>query len=266
MWGRGAIALQRGVGLGLTYLVCSLYVSFINQHKESRRPMDFDAIIEINRIALLRVMAVMFDAVGIEEGGSVGVVKQRIRLLVLRMLGPAEAAVRRLIFLKARDLPTPEHVSRPAPDKTIPRGDGRSKRRAFPLFDKRKRQGGGRKERPSGPGPRIFFLDGSDPDYTPEPEKAPVQPDDLVDANSMCQRLNAALDALRDLDKQAKRLKRAEARRKLSPRLAGQGVLRGHLPPCHRMKGRSPGEIAVDEILESLQYFARQWIAIQDSS
>lgn len=93
-----------------------------------------------------------------------------------------------------------------------------------------------------------------------------MQPDDLVDAGILCQRLNAVMDALNNLDKQAKRLKRAEARRKLSPRLAGQGVMRINLPPSHRENGSTPDEIDMDEILRSLQFFAREWIAAQDTS
>jgi hypothetical protein len=228
--------------------------------------MDFESIIDLNRTALLSLVAKMFAAVGIEEGGSVGVVEQRVRLMVLRLLGPAEAAVRRLIFLKARDLPTPEHVRRPAPDKPIPRGKGRSKRRAFPLFDRRKAHRKTRKKRPSGPGPRIRFFDETDRDYPVEPSPQPVLPEDLVDAGTLCLRLNALLDALGNLDKQAKRLKRAQARRKLSRRLSGQGVLRIYRPPSHRENGGTVDEVEVDEILRSLQYFAREWIAANDTS
>jgi len=228
--------------------------------------MNIDTVIDLNRAALLRLVAVMFSAVGAEEGGSVGFVQQRVRLMVLRLLGPAESAVRRLVFLKARYFPTPEHKRRPPPEKPIPRGKGRSKRRAFPLFDKRKRNGGSGKKRPKGPGPRIRFFDDSDDAGGAYPDKQKVQADDLVDAAGLCARLNAVLDALRDLDKQAKRLKRAEARRKLLPRLSSQGVLRIHLPPGHRANGKSSDETEVDEILRSLQYFARQWIAAPDTS
>jgi len=72
--------------------------------------------------------------------------------------------------------------------------------------------------------------------------------------------------ALGDLAKQAKRLKRAEARRKTVRRLALQGVLRIHLPPGHREKGRSADERAVDEILRECQILARRWIAVHDTS
>jgi hypothetical protein len=91
-------------------------------------------------------------------------------------------------------------------------------------------------------------------------------PEDLVDTGTLCLRLNALLDALGNLDKQAKRLKRAQARRKLSRRLSGQGVLRIYRPPSHRENGGTVDEVEVDEILRSLQYFAREWIAANDTS
>ncbi len=228
--------------------------------------MNIDTAIEVNRLALLRLLAGMMAVVGVEQGGTVGFVQQRVRLTVLRLLGPAEAALRRLILMKARFLPTPEYVRRPAPDRKIPRSEDRLKRRSFPLFDRRKTARGERKQKPKGPGPRIFFLDGSDGPYTPEPEKSAVQPDDWVDAAALCARLNAALDALGDLDKQAKRLKRAEARRKLSPRLSGVGVMRVHLPPGHRAKGRSDEEREVDTVLWNCHVLARQCRAPHDTS
>lgn len=153
-----------------------LFVHFMfrcveQQQTESRLRMNIDTIIDLNRTSLLRLLAGMFAVVGIDEGGSVGVVQRSVRLLVLRLLGPAEAAVRRLVFLKARDMPIPEHVRGPKPDKPIPRGKGRAKRRAFPLFDKRKPRRNGRKKRPRGPGPRIRFFDERDRADPPVPPK-----------------------------------------------------------------------------------------------
>ena len=228
--------------------------------------MDIDAAIEMHRTALLRLLTVMFTVVGIEEGGSVGVVRERVRLMVLRVLGAADSATRRLIFLKARSMPDVEHTPRPAPDKAIPRGKGSKKSRPFPLFDPRKKRGKRGKKHAPGPGPRILFFDERDARYPAEPEKTPVSPDDLVSAESLCQRLNAVFGALGNLEKQAKRLKRAQARRKRSKRLSLRGVLRIHTPPGHREKGRSENEREVDLILAECQTLARRWIAAQDTS
>ena len=230
--------------------------------------MKWDAAIEIHRSALLRLLAGMYAALGIEAGGSVDTVRQHVRLAVLGLLGPAESAVRRLAFLKARYLPDVAYERGPAREKTAKRKGGGSHAASFPLFDPRKKPERQQKKRQTGPGPRLFFLDGTDPPYSPEPEPdAPkVQADDPVPAARLCARLNALLGALSDLDKQARRLKRALARRKLSPRLSGQGVVRINTPPGHREKGRSGDELAVDQVLRDCQWLARHWVATADTS
>jgi hypothetical protein len=228
--------------------------------------MDWDAAIEVQRTALQRLLAVMFGVIGAELGGSVDVVTRRVLLLVLRMLGPAESAARRLVFLRARHLPDAEFANGPARDKTKKRGQkkGRAKSRAFPLFDAQRRTRRARRKHPKGAGPNIFFFDGSD--TPPAQPKPPVMPYDLVDAAGLCQRLNALFAALGDLDKQAQRLKRIEARRKPNPRFWGEAVVRPDTPPGHRKKGRSDNERAVDKILRECQDLALWWIAECDTS
>lgn len=232
--------------------------------------MDWDAAIDRQHAALLRLLTTMFSLVGMEVGGSVEVVPLRMRLLVMRILRPAESAWRRLVFLRARALPDEVYVPGPSRDKSAKRDkrskSGASKSMSVPLFDPRKKSGQTRRKRPSGPGPRIFFLDGTDPPYTPEPETAKAGPDDLVSAATLCQRLNALAKALGDLDAQARRLKRLEARRKLMPRLRLQGVVRINTPPGHREKGRSADERIVDDILSECQTLARRWIKANDTS
>ena len=228
--------------------------------------MNWDAAIEINRSALLRLLTVMFAAVGCEVSGSVDVVKQRTRLMVLRLLGPAESALRRIILLRARAMADAEYTPGPKQGKRSTRKGSRSKSVAFPLFDPRKKQRRKGRKHPKGPGPRISFFDGTDPPFSREPETPKPGLDDAVSAESLCQRLNAFARALGDLDKQAKRLKRAEARRRLSKRLSGQGVLRINTAPGHRKKGRSDDEVEVDAILKECQTLARRWIEKRDTS
>lgn len=230
--------------------------------------MDIDAAIDMHRASLLRLLAGMFAAVGIEEGGSVEVVQRHIRLMILRLLGAAESATRRLIFLKARHLPDADYQRGQgrSKGKGAARGKGGSKSLAFPLFDKRKRQQTAQRRYAKGPGPRISFFDDSDRRYPrPEPEPEPSY-DDEVSAERLCRRLNALAQALGNLDKQAQRLKRAEARRKTLKRLAGQGVVRINTPPGHRMKGRSTAERDVDDVLNECQTLVRRWIAAPDTS
>ena len=221
--------------------------------------MDWDAAIDINCKALQRLLTGLFALAGFEAGGSVERLPLRVRLMVLRVLGPAESALRRLVFLRARRLPAAEYVPGPAREKAAKRKKGGSKSLAFPLFDPRKKHGRKQRKHPKGVGPRIFFFDGSD--TPPEPEPAKPLPDDPVDAGSLCRRLNAFAKALGDLEGQARRLKRLEARRKLLPRLSGQGVLRINTPPGHREKGRSEDERSVDGVLKECQVLARRWIA-----
>ena len=229
--------------------------------------MNWDAAIEINRTALLRLLTGMFAVVGMEAGGSVSVIPLRARLLVLRILRPAESALRRIVLLRARAMADEVYVPRPAREKTAKRGKGTgSKSVAFPLFDPRKKQRGKGRRRPNGPGPRISFFDGTDSRYQPEPEAPKPGLDDDVCAARLCRRLNAMFKALNDLDAQAKRLKRQEARRKMTPRLKLQGVVRINTPPGHRERGRSADERDVDEILSECQTLARRWIRENDTS
>jgi len=228
--------------------------------------MNIDTAIEIHRAALLRLLAGMFAVVGIDEGGSVEFVKRYRRLMVLRILGAAESAARRLIFLKARYLPEAIYTPRTDRKKKTSRGKGGASSSAFPLFDKRKRQRKQGRKHLTGPGPRILFFDGSDRVYPASPQTPPPTDDDPVDAQNLCRRLNSLARALGDLEKQAKRLKRAEARRKQRGRLGMQGVLRINTPPGHRQKGRSDAEREVDLVLMECQTLARRWVAAPDTS
>jgi hypothetical protein len=228
--------------------------------------MNIDAAIETHRVALLRLLTTMFSLAGIEPGGSVDSIQQGLRLMILRVLGPAESAVRRLVFLKARDLPDEEYQRKDAPKNKAARRKGAARSTALSLFDPRKKPKKHGRKHPAGPGPRIFFFDERDAPFCNHPDTKPVLPEDMVKADTLCQRLNALFRVLNDLDKQAKRLKRAQARRKLIPGLKLQGVLRIHTPPGHREKGRSENERAVDEILYECQIAARRWIAKNDSS
>jgi len=228
--------------------------------------MNWDAAIELNRIALQRLLGVMIAAAGIEAGGSVAFVPRHVRLMILRLLGPAESAYRRLVLLKARNMPDVEHVRRAPPEKTISRGKGGTGKRAFPLFDQRKKRNSTGKKRPAGTGPRIYAFDETDAYYAPDPQKPAPEPDDLVCAQSLCKRLESLRDALGDISRQARRLKRAQARRAVSKRQKLQGPLRINTPPHHRERGSSVYEREVDAVLAECQTLARRWLALQDSS
>jgi len=242
------------------FLLCSINRIALKGHND----LNWDAAIETHRLALLRLMAVMYAAVGVEAGGSVETVRRNVRLMVLRVLGPMESALRRLVFLKARDLPDVEFQRGPARDKSAKRSARRSKSKAFQLFDRQRTPSRPQRKHPKGTGPRIFFFDGFD--APPAPVEPPASPDDPVSGESLCARLNALFAALSDLEKQAHRLKRAEARRKLSPRFWGEEVVRKGSPPGHRKKGRSPDESAADTVLKDCHDLALWWTAERDTS
>lgn len=74
--------------------------------------MDWDRVIERNREALKRIVAVLFGMAGmtagadgsLRPGGGEGVLRRARRSAVLRLLRPTESAVRRLVIVAARGL------------------------------------------------------------------------------------------------------------------------------------------------------------------
>lgn len=205
--------------------------------------------IEHNRNALLRLWAVLVRSLG--DGATL---PRYARNNILRLLRPAESAVRRLIVslacmleLKAR---TPaahkawaasaatgsKHAARPMP---------------FPLFDRRKCLEPPRRH-PPGIGPRLHVF-GSGEAWPSAGCPCPLS-DDPVGAETVLRRLQSLKAALDDLPKQARRLVRIQARRALAP--PGPRRL-GPLRP-----GRPPGMSArrsrrVDEILGDCNALAR---------
>ena len=102
--------------------------------------MDWDFAIERHRAPLLRIVAGLFSMIGLTEGGAVERLSRPLYRLVLRVLRPAEAAVRRLIIVAARDIVVKPSPKRPFPAGRVISGKGKRKRGAsFQLFDPRKR-------------------------------------------------------------------------------------------------------------------------------
>jgi len=170
-------------------------------------------------------------------------IPQPLHRAVLRVLRPAESAVRRLIVIAARGLvvkvaPSP---SRPMPAGPIGKGAGRPP--SFQLFDTRKNFPELRQHRVKymrNP-PRIhFFGPGSTvADLWPArpPVAAPVSPPDgLVNAERLSRRLQALKLALDDLPRQARRLARWRVRRETAPSPKFRSPLRPGRPPGYRRK------------------------------
>ena len=273
--------------------------------------MDWDGVIEKNREALKRVLAMLFGMAGMAAGadgslrcgGGEGVLRRARRIAVLRLLRPAESAVRRLVIVAARGIVVTLPPPRPRKPKPKPKSafvrDGvgtgivlsrdalrqhmaaRAAERAaaranrmpsLPLVDPLQNplslSKGRRRVRYTPPhlAPRVSFLDPSTP-YRPLPP--PPSPDDMIDAMPLARRLQALSRALDDLPGHARRFARWKARRN---RALAQGR-RHRLSPMK--PGRAPGLSSatsrrptheVHEILKDMQYFAREVLEHPDTS
>ena len=229
--------------------------------------MNLDLAIERNRKPLLRIVAALFAMIGLAEGGSVERLSSPVYRAVLRLLRPAESAVRRLIVVAARGLtlePPRPRVTRAKLVGIARKGQGRL---TFRLFDPRQRFSsafGHHRRRISlvrRPEPRIRVIDvGFDPRVplflrsSPAAPLPPPAPDGTVSAARLSRRLAAIKLALEDLPRQARRYVRWQAKppEQRRPQLAT--ALRKGSPPGHR---KNPIH-EVDEILTECDWLARQ--------
>jgi hypothetical protein len=168
-----------------------------------------------------------------------------LRSAILRVLRPAESAVRRMIVIAARGLVARELAARPMPAGRIIGKGGAARPPSFQLFDPRKSFVRFRRPRKvARVGPRISLLTYDPriaalwPKHVPaaQPEAAPPPDDGLVSAARISRRLEALKLALGDLPKQARRLVRWQARRarQESFRRAFTAPLRPGRPPGYR--------------------------------
>jgi hypothetical protein len=182
---------------------------------------------------------------------------------MLRILRPAESAVRRLIVIAARGLVVKVAPSRPMPKGHVI-GKGGTPRFSFQLFDTRKnfpelRQHG---RRPARNPPRIHFFR-PDPRVaalwpSPQPAADPAPPPDgLVNSARLSRRLQALKLALEDLPRQARRLARWRVRREAAKTPKFKSPLRPGPPPGHRKRQIHE----VDEVLADCHALA--WDALR---
>jgi hypothetical protein len=292
--------------------------------------MDWNAAIERNREALKRILAMLVAMAGLAgftsplagEDGSARRGKaealaepgegfsgsrrsnlpRHLHRAVLRLLRPAEAAVRRLVIVMARGLVVKLPLSRPRKPQPRPailhdrRGTGilmprgfrpeaglrAPARRAFslPLLDPlpRWRRIPGR---PAARGvPRISFPGFIAPH--PVAVRRPPSPDDPVDAARLALRLAALASVLDDLPGQARRFARWRARRDKAvaqdrncDAAGAQGRRTRDRPRFRRIwplrPGRPPGgrrrpAHEIHDILRDLQWFAVKAMERADTS
>ena len=199
--------------------------------------MGWSRCIEINRRDLLPIVAGIVTMLG---GGET--VLRSVYLAVLAKLLLAEAILRRLITIAAKDMVVKPRARRTPPSGAIPKGEG-DRVASFPLVDPRRYAGPPKEKTASGYGPNVRGLDGLDP--PPPPAQSGVAPDDPVTADALRRRLDALIRAMEDIPAQARRLARrmAEAERPLRP-------LRPGRPPGHVARGRSPIDVLLADCHE----------------
>jgi hypothetical protein len=224
--------------------------------------MDWDLAIKRNSEALKGIVAALFAMLGLDGDATVARLPRSIHSAVLRVLRPAESAMRRLIVIAARGLVVKAAPSRPMLAR--PTGKGGGLRSSFQLFDPRKNFPELRQHRVKftrNP-PRVFFF-GNDPRVaalwpTPQPVADPAPPPDgLVNAARLSRRLQALKLALDDLPRQARRLARWRVRREKAQSPKFKSPLRPGPPPGHRKRQIHP----IDEVLADCHALA--WDAMK---
>ena len=203
--------------------------------------MDWARAIERNSEALKGIVEALFAMLGLAGAATVARIPQPLHRAVLRVLRPAESAVRRLIVIAARGLVVKLVPSRPMPARPIGKGGGNS-RPSFQLFDPRKNFACLRQRRRTTRNPpRIHFFP-YDPRVAalwsarpPAADPAPP-PDGLVGAGRLSRRLQALKLALDDLPRQARRLARWRVRREKAQSPKFRSPLRPGHPPGYRRK------------------------------
>jgi hypothetical protein len=220
--------------------------------------MDWDLAIKRNSEALKGIVVTLFAMLGLDGAETVGRIPHRLHRAVLRVLRPAESAVRRLIVVASRGLVVKVAPSRPMPrGKMIGKGSGPSIP-SFKLCDKRIffPEPGNRRVRYAKHPPRILFLgpDSRIDDLWPRPPPAPPPPppDGLINAARLARRLQALKLALDDLPRQARRMARWRVRREAEKTPKFTSPLRPGQPPGHRRKPTHE----VDNVLTECHWLA----------
>mgnify|MGYP001469476395 FL=1 len=224
--------------------------------------MDWDLAIKRNSEALAGIVETLFAMLGLAGDTTVSRLPWPTYRAVLRVLRPAESALRRLIVVAARGLVVKPGSSRrnPAGVKRTRKG-GYMRSASFQLFDPRTRIMLPRRRTPRRPGPRIhmFNADGElvtiwpPPRPAAGPAPAPAKSDDgLVNGARLIRRLEALEAALADLPRQARRLARWRMRQETSPNPSFKSPLRPGSPPGYRRRAVHQ----VDDLLSECQWLA----------
>jgi hypothetical protein len=182
--------------------------------------LDWNVVIERQSKGLKAVIATLFAMPVLADGSLMAWIPQGLYRQVLRVLGLAESALRRLIVIAARGLVVKVRPPRPVSEglKTLKGKKGNSAKQApFWLYDSRKflPELARRRRKFAKRGPRVWSFDRfmAEPIVPKELAPPPKPEDDLIDATRICRRLQALKRAFEDLPGQAKRYLRWKAKR-----------------------------------------------------
>ncbi|MBL8908666.1 MAG: hypothetical protein JNM20_18490 [Rhizobiales bacterium] len=248
--------------------------------------MDWDFAIAANRTRLRAVVARLCAEIGLAEGAVVERLSRPAYRVALRVLRKAESAVRRLIYVAARNIVVEPRDARPPRPRNKPstrtktEGEARPKRKRgllFNLFDPPRRLKDllGRRRKRRQAEPRVHLMDGPDPRIpsflrpqaqapapAPDMEVKAIVDDGTVSAVHLCRRLAAMIDALEDIPRHAMRLARWQAKPIEERRPERWSPLRSGRPPGFRQRPRHE----VDEILKDCDWLARNVMPALDTS
>ena len=231
--------------------------------------MDWDLAVKRNCEVLIEIVADLFAMLGLVGEATVSRLPWPTYRAVLRILRPAESALRRLIVVAARGLVVKPAVFHPRRTGGVKTKSGTS-HPAFQLFDPQKRIMLPRRRTPPRPGPRIHMFNADNelvtvwPPQTPTASPAsrpPKSADGMVNGARLIRRLEALEAALQDLPRQARRLARWRMRQETAPNPSFKSPLRPGRPPGHRRRASH----AIDELLSECQWLAH-YAAMPDTS
>ena len=223
--------------------------------------MDWDHAIRRNSEVLAGIVETLFVMLGLVGEATVTWISWPAYRAVLRVLRPAESALRRLIVVAARGLVIAPAVSRPKTGGASKTKEERNLARPFlpALRSAATHRAAAPQKISKRAVPRIHFFnnDGEFITIGPpiRPAKAPARPksaDGMVNAARVIRRLEALEAALADLPRQAKRLARWRMREEKSENPSFKTPLRPGRPPGHRRRAVH----LVDELLSECDWLA----------
>lgn len=234
-----------------------------------------DAPVVRDLSALKTIVAALVAMAGFWRGGKT--LPRHLHRALLRLMRPAEAAVRRLVIVLARGVVLRESALRPHRWQKVARVKAQpSLPLSVPLLDPLKRF---RRARPSRIAVPRISMPGVTAPFAIAPRHAP-RPDDPIDATRLKARLDALQRALENPAPLAARMARWQARRGLRLRVTDAKDARaryrrplrisplrpGH-PPGHFSASRRAGDRhKVHDLLEHAQELALFALTRRDTS